>query len=144
MVFLTPGHFNHYAEVMNVVAQKNCKHFCSKHLFKNTSATHAHNHRGGTDAACVSILLLLGPKLPEANVTNHTDLNHDSLRSKLQEDDNGRLFANYGGYTCTSAFQPIVSLTHARVVGHEGLLRAQNAAGRILPATTDAQPGDCK
>jgi EAL domain-containing protein (putative c-di-GMP-specific phosphodiesterase class I) len=70
---------------------------------------------------------------PDADVKSRTDLSHASLRAQLQEDADGRLTATYGGYVCTSAFQPIVSLTHARVVGHEGLLRAQNAAGEYFP-----------
>lgn len=38
--------------------------------------------------------------------------------------------AAHGGYTLTSHFQPIVSLSHGRVVGHEALLRARDAEGR--------------
>jgi len=38
--------------------------------------------------------------------------------------------AAHGGYTLTSHFQPIVGLSHGRVVGHEALLRARDAEGR--------------
>jgi EAL domain-containing protein (putative c-di-GMP-specific phosphodiesterase class I) len=68
---------------------------------------------------------------PDADVS--TDLNYESLRAQLREHDDGRLTASYGGYRCSSAFQPIVSLTHARVVGHEGLLRATSADGEYFP-----------
>jgi EAL domain-containing protein (putative c-di-GMP-specific phosphodiesterase class I) len=61
---------------------------------------------------------------------SRTDLNHASLHAQLQTDANARLVARYGDYLCSSVFQPIVSLTHARVVGHEGLLRAHDAAGQ--------------
>ncbi|HEU4457729.1 MAG TPA: EAL domain-containing protein [Methylibium sp.] len=38
--------------------------------------------------------------------------------------------AAHGGYTLASHFQPIVSLAHGRVVGHEALLRASDAEGQ--------------
>jgi EAL domain-containing protein (putative c-di-GMP-specific phosphodiesterase class I) len=76
---------------------------------------------------------LLGAIFLDTDVKSRTDLNHASLRAQLQEDANGRFSASYGDYICTSAFQPIVSLTHARVVGHEGLLRAHNGAGEYFP-----------
>ena len=64
---------------------------------------------------------------------SRTDLNHASLHAQLQTDASGRFIARFGDYVCSSAFQPIVSLTHARVVGHEGLLRAHDAAGQAVP-----------
>ena len=66
-------------------------------------------------------------------MTSHPDLNYDSLREQLQTDASGRYTARFGDCICSSAFQPIISLTHARVVGHEGLLRAQNDAGEYFP-----------
>ncbi|HEU6454163.1 MAG TPA: EAL domain-containing protein [Roseateles sp.] len=70
---------------------------------------------------------------PDPDVNKRTDLNYDSLRAQLKEDADGRFSAVYGDCICSSAFQPIVSLTHGRVVGHEGLLRARRADGEYLP-----------
>jgi EAL domain-containing protein (putative c-di-GMP-specific phosphodiesterase class I) len=43
--------------------------------------------------------------------------------------------AHWRDYTLESAFQPVLSITHQRVVGYEALLRATDAAGqRIGPA----------
>lgn len=41
--------------------------------------------------------------------------------------------AHHAGYGLASHFQPIFSLSHGRVVGHEALLRATDAAGAGLP-----------
>lgn len=38
----------------------------------------------------------------------------------------------YQGVTLRSAFQPVVSITHKRVVGYEALLRATNASGQLI------------
>jgi EAL domain-containing protein (putative c-di-GMP-specific phosphodiesterase class I) len=40
--------------------------------------------------------------------------------------------AQVGAFTISSHFQPIYSLSHARVVGHEALLRARGADGKPL------------
>ncbi len=61
------------------------------------------------------------------------ELSYESLRSALQSEADGRFSASYRSYQCSSAFQPIVSLTHARVVGHEGLIRAKDAQGQAVP-----------
>lgn len=45
-------------------------------------------------------------------------------------DSNGHTTARLDGFTLSSHFQPIYSLSHARVVGHEALLRACDANGR--------------
>ena len=45
---------------------------------------------------------------------------------------NGRTTGSLGETTLASHFQPIYSLSHARVVGHEALLRAQNAEGQSI------------
>lgn len=68
----------------------------------------------------------------DKELTDSTDLNHRSLHEQLQTDASGKLVARYGDHLCSSAFQPIISLTHARVVGHEGLLRAQGADGQAV------------
>lgn len=39
---------------------------------------------------------------------------------------------DYRGVRLRSAFQPVVSITHKRVVGYEALLRATNAAGEAI------------
>ncbi len=41
--------------------------------------------------------------------------------------------ARYGGHRLFSHFQPIYSLAHRRAVGHEALLRAQDAHGQWVP-----------
>ena len=42
----------------------------------------------------------------------------------------------YGGCTLRSAFQPIFSFSHRRLVGHEALLRPVDASGRPVPPPT--------
>lgn len=70
---------------------------------------------------------------PDHDPDGRTELSYASLHTQLQSGPDGRRIAAYRGYRCSSAFQPIVSLTHARVVGHEGLLRAEDAQGRNVP-----------
>lgn len=48
-------------------------------------------------------------------------------------DEDGRTTAAFGGLRLDSHFQPIYSLSHARVVGHEALLRAADGDGRPVP-----------
>jgi EAL domain-containing protein (putative c-di-GMP-specific phosphodiesterase class I) len=45
----------------------------------------------------------------------------------------GHWHAPWAAGTLGSAFQPIVSLSHRRIVGYEALLRGQDAAGRAVP-----------
>lgn len=45
----------------------------------------------------------------------------------------GEPATRYAGYRFSTAFQPVLSLTHGRVVGHEALLRATDAQGRAVP-----------
>lgn len=52
---------------------------------------------------------------------------YPTLRATLQRSDDGIYSAQYGSYRLGSHFQPIVSLTHARVIGHEGLIRPVDA-----------------
>jgi EAL domain-containing protein (putative c-di-GMP-specific phosphodiesterase class I) len=42
-------------------------------------------------------------------------------------------FARFGDLTLCSAFQPIFSLSHRRLIGYEALLRAQDPAGNDVP-----------
>ena len=49
---------------------------------------------------------------------------------------NSHTTAILGGLTLSSHFQPIYSLSHARVVGHEALLRATDGQGRPVPPPT--------
>ncbi|MBZ0091019.1 MAG: EAL domain-containing protein [Sulfuricellaceae bacterium] len=44
--------------------------------------------------------------------------------------------ADFGALQLSSAFQPIFSLAHRRIVGYEGLLRAQTGKGLSLPPLT--------
>jgi EAL domain-containing protein (putative c-di-GMP-specific phosphodiesterase class I) len=59
-------------------------------------------------------------------------LSYPELKSRLSET-GGVFSSSYDGLTLTSHFQPIVSLDHARIIGHEGLLRAQDESGRNVP-----------
>ena len=45
----------------------------------------------------------------------------------------GRWHAHYKGLTLTSAFQPILSVAHQRVIGHEALIRARTEDGLPVP-----------
>lgn len=48
------------------------------------------------------------------------------------EDDAGATMACEAGFELRSHFQPIFSVSHGRVVGHEALLRARDAQGRAI------------
>ena len=52
---------------------------------------------------------------------------YETLRNSLQKSEAGAYSAAYHDCRISSHFQPIVSLTHARVIGHEGLMRPINA-----------------
>ncbi len=63
------------------------------------------------------------------------DLALDTLLQHLTLTPSGWL-ADYHGATLRSAFQPVLSITHKRVVGYEALLRVTNAAGvPVSPST---------
>jgi EAL domain-containing protein (putative c-di-GMP-specific phosphodiesterase class I) len=62
------------------------------------------------------------------NTTPLLPWSYETLRSSMYQDDEGTYHATYQDYRLSSHFQPIVSLTHARVVGHEGLLRPVDAS----------------
>jgi EAL domain-containing protein (putative c-di-GMP-specific phosphodiesterase class I) len=53
----------------------------------------------------------------------------------IKRDAGGRASAQLGEYRLSSHFQPIVSLSHQRVIGHEGLMRASRADGRGVSPT---------
>lgn len=56
-----------------------------------------------------------------------------NLLSNLDQKD-GRTIGRLGdSITLSSHFQPIYSLSHARVVGHEALLRARHVDGHVIP-----------
>lgn len=47
--------------------------------------------------------------------------------------ESGRAYGYFGGKRLDSAFQPIYSLAHRRIVGHEGLLRASKLGSKNVP-----------
>jgi len=49
------------------------------------------------------------------------------------EGSGGQTVGRLGDLTLSSHFQPIYSLSHARVIGHEALLRARDGTGRPVP-----------
>lgn len=54
----------------------------------------------------------------------------------------GAVVADHRGWRLHSAFQPIYSLSHGRVAGHEALLRAFDAEGRAVPPSHVFDTGD--
>ncbi len=54
---------------------------------------------------------------------------HQAVIDSIHEDPTHGYHARFKGLALTSHFQPIYSLSHSRVVGHEGLLRARDANG---------------
>lgn len=63
-----------------------------------------------------------------------------SALGTVEHDADGRAHAGFGAHRLTSHFQPIVSLSHQRVIGSEGLLRASDASGRpVAPLALLAQ-----
>ncbi len=52
--------------------------------------------------------------------------------ARLRRDAAGRASAGFGACRLDSHYQPIFSLSHQRVIGHEGLLRASDAQERPL------------
>ncbi len=57
-----------------------------------------------------------------------TEASFERISAGLRRD-GGHWVAAVGGLLMRSVFQPIYSLSHGRVVGHEALLRAEDAAG---------------
>lgn len=60
-----------------------------------------------------------------------TVVDFDALQRLIRTHD-GRLALPWGAYRLGSALQPIVSFSHRRVVGHEALIRATDAAGQAV------------
>jgi EAL domain-containing protein (putative c-di-GMP-specific phosphodiesterase class I) len=56
----------------------------------------------------------------------------DAIHGRLRVE-NGQATANYAGLRLSSHFQPIFSVAHSRVVGHEALMRASDSHGRPVP-----------
>jgi EAL domain-containing protein (putative c-di-GMP-specific phosphodiesterase class I) len=56
--------------------------------------------------------------------------------NQIQPDDTGRMTAEFSGSRLTSHYQPIFSLSHQRVIGCEGLLRATDAQGQPVSPLT--------
>jgi EAL domain-containing protein (putative c-di-GMP-specific phosphodiesterase class I) len=63
------------------------------------------------------------------------------LLSRLRRE-GGVFVADHAGLRLASHFQPIYSLSHGRVVGHEALLRASDAQGRPVPPPQVFDLGD--
>ena len=57
---------------------------------------------------------------------------YQKLRDSLRKNIDGAFIAPYQDYQLGSQFQPIVSLTHARVIGHEGLMRVHDADAKAV------------
>jgi EAL domain-containing protein (putative c-di-GMP-specific phosphodiesterase class I) len=60
--------------------------------------------------------------------TVYAEAGFESISAGLRRED-GHWAVQVDGLLMRSGFQPIYSLAHGRVVGHEALLRAENAAG---------------
>jgi EAL domain-containing protein (putative c-di-GMP-specific phosphodiesterase class I) len=56
-----------------------------------------------------------------------------AARDCLSPPQAGAVVGAYAGHRLASHFQPIFSLSHGRVVGHEALLRASDASGAAVP-----------
>jgi EAL domain-containing protein (putative c-di-GMP-specific phosphodiesterase class I) len=56
----------------------------------------------------------------------------EMLLSMMERDGNS-WFANYRGIEIRSAFQPVLSVSHAKVIGYEALMRARTPKGEALP-----------
>lgn len=77
-----------------------------------------------------------------APMSNEKFLQMDFARALgiVERAPNGHAHANFATYRLFSHFQPILSLSHQRVIGCEGLLRATDAAGQaVSPLTLLAQ-----
>lgn len=67
----------------------------------------------------------------------------DYVAASVANDEN--TMAYFRGLQLSSAFQPIISLSHRRVVGYEALLRASNAVGAaVAPVDVFALPKDAR
>lgn len=55
------------------------------------------------------------------------------MNPRIQTDDDGQRVAVCDGFRIRSAFQPIISVAHQRVVGYEGLARVTDDVGQVIP-----------
>ena len=55
------------------------------------------------------------------------------MNPRIQMDVDGQSVAVCEGFRIRSAFQPIISVAHQRIVGYEGLARVVDAAGKVIP-----------
>ncbi len=67
--------------------------------------------------------------------SSHSPYRFHALLARLTEEA-GRHSAKHAEFTLHSHFQPIFSLAHRRVVGHEGLLRATAESGKAVSPYT--------
>ena len=65
--------------------------------------------------------------------THSSSMHWRPLLEHLGEDNVGSARTLYENFTLASAFQPIFSLSHQRLVGHEALLRASDSQGAAIP-----------
>lgn len=80
--------------------------------------------------------------IPERSSASPAPGFEDAL-ARLQVDDSGIVTGQHAGFRLGSHFQPIFSLSHGRVVGHEALLRATDAEGvAVAPARFFGVPPD--
>ncbi|PMS37846.1 EAL domain-containing protein (putative c-di-GMP-specific phosphodiesterase class I) [Trinickia symbiotica] len=68
-------------------------------------------------------------------MASQRELTLGGILSHLRRDDAGWHIV-YQGLTLRSVFQPVVSITHKRIVGYEALLRATDQSGRALRPDT--------
>lgn len=60
------------------------------------------------------------------------NLDTNTLLERISQKEGGEWDSRYKGLTLSSAFQPIISLNHRRVVGQEALLRSHDLRGNII------------
>ncbi len=73
--------------------------------------------------------------------TSFDGASFERLSACLRREGGGPWTADLGRLLLRSAFQPVYSLAHGRAVGHEALLRAEEASGRAV-APHEALHGD--
>jgi EAL domain-containing protein (putative c-di-GMP-specific phosphodiesterase class I) len=72
----------------------------------------------------------------------HAGAGLDAIQGRIRVD-NGEAAADFAGLRLTSHFQPIFSVAHSRVVGHEALMRANDAQGQpVAPLEVFGRNGD--
>lgn len=58
------------------------------------------------------------------------------MNARIQLDSDGQHVATCDNFTVRSAFQPIISVAHQRIVGYEGLARVWDHAGQAIAPST--------